>query len=57
MSMHKRSIGHSNPMDTLEMNGYTKAWCTMGRLVADPRTGLPRCFMAHLVALGTPTIS
>jgi 4,5-DOPA dioxygenase extradiol len=30
-------IGHGSPMNTLEMNGYTKAWREVGRALPKPR--------------------
>ena len=30
-------IGHGSPMNTLEMNGYTKAWREIGRALPKPR--------------------
>jgi len=30
-------IGHGSPMNTLEMNGYTKAWGKLGRALPKPR--------------------
>ena len=30
-------IGHGSPMNTLELNGFTRAWRTLGQLVPRPR--------------------
>ena len=30
-------IGHGSPMNTLEMNRYTRAWGEIGRLLPKPR--------------------
>lgn len=38
-------IGHGSPMNTLEANGYTEAWRTMGRALPRPRAIL--CVSAH----------
>lgn len=38
-------IGHGSPMNTLEVNGFTKAWRALGRRLPRPRAVL--CVSAH----------
>src|SRR5574338_572895 len=38
-------IGHGSPMNTLEVNGFTRAWRELGRKLPRPRAIL--CISAH----------
>ena len=47
-------IGHGSPMNTLELNGYTRAWRELGRKLPRPRAIL--CVSAHWY-FGTTTVT
>src|SRR3954471_16577832 len=44
-------IGHGSPMNTLELNGFTRAWRALGQALPRPRAIL--CVSAHWFIPGT----
>jgi 4,5-DOPA dioxygenase extradiol len=50
-SMPALFLGHGNPMNALQSNGYTRAWAALARQLPRPRAIL--CVSAHWYAEGT----
>ncbi len=48
-------IGHGSPMNTLEVNGFTEAWCSLGERIPRPRAIL--AISAHWYIPGTVVTS